>query len=153
MGNVISGSTGSGNNGNGITITDSGTALNVVMGNIVGLNAAGTAAISNVRQGILIFNGAANTRVGTDGDGFNDAAERNIVSANFSHGIRIVGTGTDHTIVAGNYVGTDITGTVDLGNGASGVLVTHDWSAVLRPCASPITCSSTSATQGGGPRT
>ena len=53
-----------------------------------------------------------NTRIGTNGDGTSDDFERNIV-AGYITKIRIVGG--SGTIVAGNYLGTDITGTVGLG--------------------------------------
>jgi hypothetical protein len=49
------------------------------------------------------------------------AATRNLISANRDAGIRIESAGTDHTIVRGNYIGVDATGTAALGNGDVGV--------------------------------
>ena len=49
--------------------------------------------------------------------GIGDYAERNTISGNLEEGIRIRGAGTDHTVVAGNFIGTDATGMLPLGNG------------------------------------
>src|SRR5207244_3745915 len=70
-GNVISG-----NIGHGVGIQGFGATNNVVMGNLIGLNPAGTAALGNL-NGVFIVQ-ASNNRIGTDGDGVNDAAERNV---------------------------------------------------------------------------
>src|SRR5262249_60252271 len=48
-GNVISGNTGA-----GITITDSGTTGNLVQGNYIGTNVAGTAGLGNSDSGVLV---------------------------------------------------------------------------------------------------
>ena len=72
-GNVISG-----NNGSGININN-GSSGNSVIGNIIGLNSAGTADLGNGSRGIVIGNSAAadnNTIGGTT------IAERNIISGN-----------------------------------------------------------------------
>ena len=58
-GNVISG-----NDGYGIGISASGATANIVQGNLIGTNAAGTAGIANSKQGVYISAGAANTVVG-----------------------------------------------------------------------------------------
>src|SRR4029079_11511465 len=64
------------------------------------------------------------TRIGTDGDGFGDEAERNIISANgflvpvYSDGISLNGAGN---VIAGNYIGTDVTGTQAMGNARTGI--------------------------------
>ena len=46
---------------------------------------------------------------------------RNIISGNTGDGVLITGTGTNNNVVPGDFVGTDVTGTAALGNGASGV--------------------------------
>ncbi len=114
IGNLISG-----NSGAGAIVRGSGTNNNILTGNIVGLNAAGTAALGNGAQGIVVRGGASGTRIGTNGDGVNDSAERNVVSANNADGIMIVDIGTNATVIAGNYVGTDTTGQLDRGNAFS----------------------------------
>lgn len=95
----------------------------IVAGNFIGTTVDGAAAIPNVFQGINVWQGAQNTRIGTDGNGIADAAERNIVAGNGWDGIQIVHGGTDNTIVAGNYLGVNATGTVAMPNGAAGVAV------------------------------
>src|SRR6185369_5751692 len=96
----------------GIQIDGSGTSGTVIAGNIVGLTATGTAALGNSYWGIYLSGGTTNNRIGTNADGTNDAAERNIVSANGAttgyDGINI--GGSNNNVVAGNYVGTDVTG-------------------------------------------
>jgi Ca2+-binding RTX toxin-like protein len=115
-GNVISG-----NIGHGLTITGVGTNLNVVQGNYVGLNQAGSAAVPNMFSGIAISGGAQFNLVGTNADGINDDKERNVVSGNGSLGIIIGGSGTQLNTVAGNYVGLNATGASPIPNQASGV--------------------------------
>ncbi len=102
----------SGNDSNGISIN--ATSNLVFAGNYVGLNAAGTAAVAN-GIGISVFGGTG-LRVGTNGDGVADAAERNVVSGN-STGIS-VSNGATGAVIAGNTIGLDATGTAAVGNGA-----------------------------------
>ncbi len=114
-GNVISGNT-----GDGIDISGAGATGNVVAGNLIGTNAAGTAAVANY-AGVEIDSGARGNLIGTNGDGMNDALERNIISGNSFAGVWMTGTGTDDNVVAGNYIGTTVTGDTALGNGSKGV--------------------------------
>ena len=115
----------SGNSGSGLIIRGSGTNNTIVTGNIVGLAANGSSVLSNAKSGIDVNTGAANTRIGTNGDGVNDTAERNLISGNTNDGIWIKDSGTSGTVVAGNYIGTDSTGLLDRGNAWSGVTI-HD---------------------------
>ena len=100
---------------NGITITGAFATDNVVVGNFIGTNKDGTGAFGN-DIGVYIAGGANNNRLGTNGDGNADTAERNLVSGNASPGVLIQGTGTDNNVVAGNYIGVDTTGLAGLGN-------------------------------------
>ena len=75
-------------------------------------------------MGVQIDAGATNTRVGTDGNGVADAAERNVVSGNNQHGVAVNGAGTNGTIVAGNYLGTNYLGTAAVPNGWCGIAIT-----------------------------
>jgi len=100
---------------------------NTVTGNLIGTDITGTQALGNGGDGVLINGGSQFNRVGTNGDGVNDAAERNIISGNgvgsgYS-GVEISGTNSDSNVVAGNYIGTDITGTLPVGNGGEGVFL------------------------------
>ena len=110
-GNVISGNT-----GDGVEITGSGTSGNVVAGNLIGTDVTGTVAIPNY-SGVKIDSGATGNLIGTNGDGVNDAIERNIISGNLVAGVLMTGTGTANNVVAGNYIGTTVSGDSALGNG------------------------------------
>lgn len=102
----------SGNNGAGITITTSSTET-LVMGNYIGTNASGTAAIPNVGDGIFIEQSSGTVVGGAS------PAEGNLISGNTALG---VGVFTDCTLtrIQGNVIGETIGG-ARLGNGADGV--------------------------------
>ncbi|MBL7961407.1 fibronectin type III domain-containing protein, partial [bacterium] len=108
----------SGNSNYGIEISDIGTTNNLIVGNYIGTDTGGTAALGNVLEGIHIGNGAKYNRIG-DGT----TAGRNIISANTEQCVNIVDAGTDSNIVIGNYIGTDTTGVVAIANPQSGVQV------------------------------
>ena len=72
----------SGNAGEGVEHLRRGATGNVVAGNEIGTNAAGTAAVANY-AGVEIDSGATGNLIGTNGAGVNDAAERNILTATF----------------------------------------------------------------------
>ncbi|MGY8871988.1 MAG: LamG-like jellyroll fold domain-containing protein, partial [Pseudomonadales bacterium] len=119
--NVIGGTTTnerniiSGNNDNGIFITGSGTTNNTVQGNFIGTDITGTISVGNTAAGIEISSNAdANIIGGTT------VAARNIISGN-SDGIYI--QNADGTIIKGNYIGTDVTGLLDLGNSDRGIQI------------------------------
>lgn len=85
---------------------------NVIEGNFLGTDATGTARRGNLAANVEIVN-SANNRIGTNADGSNDPAERNVIIG-ASHGIRISGDGIVpvDNVIAGNFIGTDRTGTV-----------------------------------------
>jgi len=106
----------SGNNGNGLAFVAQGV---IVQGNYIGTNAAGTAALGNSRNGIDV---PGNTTIGgTTGTtpGGNCTGACNLISGNGQNGILSRG----NTLLQGNYIGTDVTGNVDLGNTQSGVVL------------------------------
>ena len=115
----------SGNTGNGISVRDPDTTQAVIAGNYIGLDPAGTSRIANGVDGISISNGANNVRIGSNGDGAFDSAERNVISGNTGNGVRVSGTSgnTSNNLIAGNYIGTDATGSLEVGNFGAGVLV------------------------------
>jgi hypothetical protein len=82
----------------------------VVTGNIVGLNAAGTATIPNQFVGVDVSTGATSTRVGGS-----NPSDRNIITGNGMDGILL--SQSSGTTIHGNHIGTDVTGAVVLGNG------------------------------------
>jgi titin len=120
--NVFSGN-GATNNFPGLQLFGSAN-NNVITGNFVGTDLTGTAALGNGGVGIIV-NGSQGNRIGTNGDGIGDAAERNIISANGFQGVAIFGSGANNNIVAGNYIGTDVTGAKGLGNHNNGVFIAN----------------------------
>jgi hypothetical protein len=107
--NVISG------NGSGVSISGSS---NVVAGNYIGTDPTGENAVPNTYG--IFFNSGSDNRIGTDSDGVGDAAERNVIPGNRQSGIRLQGGQINFNTIAGNYIGTDATGTQGLGNGFEG---------------------------------
>ncbi len=81
----------------------------VIRNNYIGTNVAGTAAVAN-RYGIWLDK-AAGVDIGGPAP-----ADGNVISG-WSHGVLVDGVGADGTQIRNNYIGTDKTGTVDLGNG------------------------------------
>ena len=114
-----------GNRDAGVAIINTGTNLNVVAGNFIGTNVAGSAALPNGSHGVIIFKGAASNRVGTNGTDKDLAGERNVISGNSLNGVYIEDSGTSSNVVAGNYIGTGVTATTPLGNGDSGVAIDY----------------------------
>lgn len=101
---------------NGIRLQTGGG--NKIEGNFFGTDVAGTSDLGNMQSGILIINSAKNTIGGTT------AVARNVISGNNARGVMVSGAGATGNLVQGNYIGTDVTGALDLGNTLSGVLVT-----------------------------
>jgi titin len=100
--NVVSAN---GHEGVYVTATSSG---NVLQGNYVGTNAAGTAALANADAGVII-NGTGATVGGTaPGAG-------NLLSGNHTYGLFMTGV---YHVVQGNLVGTNANGTDAIPNGA-----------------------------------
>ena len=110
-----------GNESDGVYMTDEGTSFNVVAGNYIGVSVDGATPLPN-DFGVRIDHGASDNRVGTDGDGTSDDLERNVISGNRNDGVGIF-DGAHDNIVAGNYIGVDVTGTVDVGNAWTGVVI------------------------------
>ena len=84
---------------------------NSVQGCFIGTNAAGTAASGNGAGGIRI-------NVGGITIGGTTAAARNVISGNGGVGINVLGpTAT----IQNNFIGTDVTGTIAIGNSNAGI--------------------------------
>jgi titin len=108
-GNLISG-----NAGRGVTVAANNTA---VQGNRVGTDVTGKAGLGNGSDGVAILNASGNTVGGTA------PAAANVISANGGSGVLISGANARSNLLQGNYVGTDASATVNLGNAADGVTV------------------------------
>lgn len=106
--------------GDAITIGEGGDVAagkrNAVRGCFIGTDAAGSGDAGNGGDGISIFDVESDSNT----IGGNAAGERNILSGNGANGIEIRG---DSNIVVNNYIGTDRSGTTDVGNDDNGVFI------------------------------
>lgn len=100
----------SGNTGHGVAVLGSASPAPVIRGNRIGTDAAGIVDRGNTDDGIHVE--APGVVIGGT-----TVADRNLVSANLSDGIRLQGSGGSGTVIVGNYVGTDASGNNALGNG------------------------------------
>ncbi len=87
-------------------------ANNLIVGNFVGTNNAGTSDLGNTLDGITVS--ANDNTIGTAA-----AADRNLISGNNDEPID-VDVGVTGTIIRGNYVGTNAAGTAAIANGTAG---------------------------------
>jgi hypothetical protein len=108
----------SGNFYYGIQINDVKSDTNIITGNYIGLNAAGTAGVPNGFSGIGIWNGPVGTIIG----GTNTGAG-NIISGNLADGINLSYSNVFGVVIRGNYIGTDYTGSNAVPNVNSGIHV------------------------------
>lgn len=119
---------------------------NIVAGNQIGINAAGTAKPTggSPLDGILVAFRVTNTIIGGA-----TAADRNIISGHNASGgslgnrsaIRVQGNGNSGTVIQGNYIGTDVSGTAAIAN-TNGVTV--------RNATGPVRISSNIISGNGG---
>jgi hypothetical protein len=124
--NIIGGSTRaerniiSGNGNSGVILKDYLTEGNVVSGNYIGVDASGAVALPNKFDGVQIQEGASRNLIGG-----NTPGRRNIISGNGADGVNIINYGAGFQVfanqIAGNYIGTDATGSVAIPNGIYGV--------------------------------
>lgn len=137
----------SGNGATGLAINASitqpvgapGPANTTVTGNLIGTDKDGTTALANGDEGIGVSGGIGHATAGTLLGGTTGltpggacSGDCNLVSSNASNGIGLSGESTG-TQVLGNYVGTDLAGTADRGNGGQGVLMSQSDGTVGSP--------------------
>jgi hypothetical protein len=108
--NVISG------NGRGVSLEGLQAVGNTVAGNHIGTDVTGTLDRGNTNDGVRLIGGASGNTIGGDA-----AARRNVIAGNGSSGVSIANA--DNNRVAGNYIGTDVTGSVALANSVGVALV------------------------------
>jgi hypothetical protein len=89
----------------------------VIAGNYVGVGLDGTTKAGNTGNGIEIHASSSGDTIG--GTGADDA---NVISGNGGNGIAIVGAARNSVVA--NFIGTDKTGTVAVGNLDNGILIT-----------------------------
>ncbi|WP_292933298.1 cadherin-like domain-containing protein [Noviherbaspirillum sp.] len=101
----------SGNTNYGVLIEQSSN--NSILGNYIGINAAGTAAVGNTSDGIHL-NTASSTVIGGS-----SAGARNVISGNGRDGI--FATSSTSNSILGNYIGLDATGNSAISNARAGI--------------------------------
>ncbi len=107
-GNVISGG-----NDTGIYISSVGG--NVIEGNLIGLTAAGTNALGNVNNGVVLDKAGGNLIGGTN------ALARNVISGNGQSGVYLNTVSASANLIEGNFIGLDISGGSVVSNAADGI--------------------------------
>ncbi|MFO1475410.1 MAG: M12 family metallopeptidase [Verrucomicrobiota bacterium] len=110
-GNVISA-----NGNNGVGISEPGSSNNIIQGNLLGLNAAGNAALGNTWAGVALRDGATRTLVGGSAPGAG-----NVISGNLSQGVAVGDANTTANTIAGNLIGLNPAGNSAIPNAWSGV--------------------------------
>jgi hypothetical protein len=119
----------SGNEGNGIWIRGGGSYSNRIVNNFIGTNKDGNAVIGNTWSGIAVSEGAGR-RAGltVNPNKIGDVGQGNVIAGNF-YGIALYDSDTSENIIRGNFIGTDLTASFNLGNTNGGIAMgnsTHD---------------------------
>ncbi len=90
-----------------------------IQGNRVGVGADGTTGIGNGLSGIRIAADiATDNLIGGDLPG-----QGNIISGNGENGVMLDGAGLTGTLILGNWIGTDVSGSLNLGNRIHGIRI------------------------------
>ena len=97
---------------------------NLIKGNFIGTTADGTAAHGSGGNDTGVHIGSGSNTIGGT-----SVADRNIISGNNGAGLRIQDNVVDNDVF-GNYIGTDVTGTVDLGNPTGLILQTASFTDI-----------------------
>ncbi len=110
----------------GFGIVISGAGGTAVQGNLVGTDVTGTVDLGNRMGGVSVS--TSHTTIGG-----NTRSARNVISGNDAAGVQLSGVGQDPSdnVIQGNFIGTDMTGTLDLGNGSFGVSVFDNRSTTI----------------------
>ncbi len=129
LSNVISG-----NNGNGISVRRSN--RNVIAQNYIGTDPSGREAIPNKKHGIYLTSRSTNNLIGGQATAKNNPTGTkgstkpvfevpplgNLISGNRGNGI-LISQSADRNTISGNFIGTNVSGNTELGNGRNGVNV------------------------------
>jgi K319-like protein/Big-like domain-containing protein/NHL repeat-containing protein/6-bladed beta-propeller protein len=115
----------SGNGDSGIIIGGTHAVMNLIQGNYIGTSLTGMDRLPNLGDGIILnalhvngLNGtSSNTTIGGD-----KTSLYNLISGNSGNGVDIT-SGTNGTMIQGNYIGTNPQSTTGLGNSKNGLLI------------------------------
>jgi hypothetical protein len=112
----------SGNGGNAIYLA---TCSNIVVqGNYLGTDASGSVAIANAGSGLVATSGNQAITIG----GTNSLA-LNLISGNRGDGLNL--DGLSNSVVQGNFIGTDISGTLVVSNAGAGIDIYNSAQALM----------------------
>ncbi|MGA9773839.1 MAG: BACON domain-containing carbohydrate-binding protein [Blastocatellia bacterium] len=128
-------------NGTAIELTGGGS--DIIEGNYIGTNAAGNASQGNAEVAVLISAGSGHLIGGTT------VAARNLLSGNTGQGVLVLGPTMNH-IVRGNYIGTDATGAIGLGNLSDGITMLSGASNVTNCIVGGTTAGAGNVISGNG---
>ncbi len=117
----------SGNTYTGVAILDSDG--NTVAGNLIGATVSGDTALPDGKKpsyhyGYFYPGIAGGVEIySAYGYAYGNLVSDNVISGNNNFGVELSGSGTIGNVVQGNLIGTDLTGTLDLGNSSGGIEV------------------------------
>jgi len=113
----------SANLGHGVQVLFGPAMNNQVQGNRIGTDATGTIGLGNQSDGVAMLSSPGSVIINCTIGGTTPGAG-NVISANMGVGVQFITVGTSN-LVQGNLIGTDASGSNDLGNGSSGVAMTE----------------------------
>lgn len=96
----------------GVLISGLSNEGNLVLGNIIGANIAGTLARGNGLGGVKLDAGAGKNQIGGTASG-----ARNLISGNIGEGILLTSSAGELNRIEGNYIGVNLSGSAALPNG------------------------------------
>ena len=96
---------------------------NTIQDNYIGTDISGTTAVGNTGAGIRIQNYTLNNPPNVVTPVTGNIISRNVISGNDFTGIFVAKEGVTNTKITGNYIGTDATGTINLGNKGDGIFI------------------------------
>ena len=114
-GNTISDNLLSGNGHSGLALRGDAAAANIIVSNRIGTNLAGTAAVGNQFNGIVLTAAAQQNTIGA-------AESGNLISGNGLSGVYLAAAAKEN-LVTENWVGSSGNGLLPLGNGMYGVYI------------------------------
>ncbi|EAW35793.1 DUF4347 domain-containing protein [Lyngbya sp. PCC 8106] len=92
---------------------------NTIQGNYIGTDISGNIDFGNIVDGIFLGDATSGNLIGGT-----TPQTRNLISGNGRNGVQI--DTTSGNIIQGNYIGTNISGTADLGNSGAGIGIFRD---------------------------
>lgn len=99
----------------GVAIVGAGSGFNVVADSFIGTDADGLIDLGNTREGVRI-DGSPSNRISGDGQGSQVISGNNV-------GVAFLGASATGNVLTGSFIGTNVTGKLDISNAQQGVLI------------------------------